>query len=140
VINEDSEHYIKSPAEFTPILGSIEALARLSQAGWRIAVVTNQSGLARGLFTLSTLHAIHQSCTSWFNPQGGGWTQSSCAHMALTRDALVESLPQHSFNKPCSDSMYQPMMRSQWATLCATFRAPRLPVFLPFWFAPVTAD
>lgn len=59
VINQDSEHYIKSPDEFIPIPGSVEALAHLSQAGWRIAVVTNQSGLARGLFTLNTLHAIH---------------------------------------------------------------------------------
>jgi len=71
VINEDSEHYIKSPAEFTPILGSIEALARLSQAGWRIAVVTNQSGLARGLFTLSTLHAIHQKLHQMVQSAGG---------------------------------------------------------------------
>jgi D-glycero-D-manno-heptose 1,7-bisphosphate phosphatase len=71
VINQDSEHYIKSPGEFTPIAGSIEALAQLSQAGWRIAVVTNQSGLARGLFTLSTLHAIHQKLHQLVQSAGG---------------------------------------------------------------------
>jgi len=71
VINQDSEHYIKSPGEFTPIPGSVEALAQLSQAGWRIAVVTNQSGLARGLFTLSTLHAIHQKLHRLVQSAGG---------------------------------------------------------------------
>jgi D-glycero-D-manno-heptose 1,7-bisphosphate phosphatase len=54
-----------------PIAGSIEALAQLSQAGWRIAVVTNQSGLARGLFTLSTLHAIHQKLHQLVQSAGG---------------------------------------------------------------------
>jgi len=71
VINQDSEHYIKSPGEFMPIAGSIEAIAQLSQAGWRIAVVTNQSGLARGLFTLSTLHAIHQKLHQLVQSAGG---------------------------------------------------------------------
>lgn len=71
VINQDSEHFIKSPDEFTPIPGSVEALAQLSQAGWRIAVVTNQSGLARGLFTLSTLHAIHQKLHRLVQSAGG---------------------------------------------------------------------
>ncbi len=48
VINEDSDAYIKSLEEWIPIPGSIDAIARLSQAGWTIAVATNQSGLARG--------------------------------------------------------------------------------------------
>lgn len=59
VINQDSDQYIKSPAEWKPIKGSIEAIARLTQAGWRIVVATNQSGIARGLFDTSTLNAIH---------------------------------------------------------------------------------
>jgi len=71
VINQDSEHYIKSPDEFVPIPGSIEALAQFSQAGWRIAVVTNQSGLARGLFTLGTLHAIHTKLHRQVQSAGG---------------------------------------------------------------------
>ena len=61
VINQDSDHYIKSPAEWKPIKGSIEAIARLTQAGWRIVVATNQSGIARGLFDTSTLNAIHDA-------------------------------------------------------------------------------
>ena len=51
VINFDSEHYIKAPSEWRPIPGSIEAIARLSQSGYRIAVATNQSGIGRGSST-----------------------------------------------------------------------------------------
>ena len=59
VINFDSDQYIKSPAEWRPIPGSIEAIARLHQGGWRIAVATNQSGIGRGLFDMATLNAIN---------------------------------------------------------------------------------
>ena len=59
VINYDSDAYIKSPQEWQPIPGSLEAIARLSQAHWRVVIATNQSGLARGLFDAGTLMAIH---------------------------------------------------------------------------------
>jgi len=59
VINQDSDSYIKSPEEWIPIPGSLEAIASLKLAGWKVAVATNQSGLARGLFDQSTLNAIH---------------------------------------------------------------------------------
>jgi D-glycero-D-manno-heptose 1,7-bisphosphate phosphatase len=58
-INQDSDQYIKSPSEWKPIPGSLQAIARLNQAGWRVAVATNQSGIARGLFDMATLNAIH---------------------------------------------------------------------------------
>ena len=60
-INHDSDNYIKSPAEWTPIPGSLEAIARLHQADYRVVVATNQSGIARGLFTTRTLFEIHDS-------------------------------------------------------------------------------
>jgi len=60
VINYDSDAFIKSPAEWIPIPGSLEAIARLNQAGYRVVVATNQSGVARGLFDMVTLNAIHQ--------------------------------------------------------------------------------
>ena len=60
VINQDSDDFIKSPAEWIPIPGSLEAIARLNQAGYRVVVATNQSGIARGLFDVKTLNAIHQ--------------------------------------------------------------------------------
>lgn len=59
VINEDSDAFIKSPDEWVPVPGSLEAIARLSHAGWRIVVASNQSGIWRGLFTMDTLNAIH---------------------------------------------------------------------------------
>ena len=58
-INHDSEHHVKSVDEWRPIKGSLEAIARLSQAGYRVVVATNQSGIARGLFDTATLIAIH---------------------------------------------------------------------------------
>jgi D-glycero-D-manno-heptose 1,7-bisphosphate phosphatase len=60
VINYDSDAFIKSPNEWIPIPGSLEAIARLNQAGYRVVVATNQSGIARGLFDIVTLNAIHQ--------------------------------------------------------------------------------
>ncbi|HKI65425.1 MAG TPA: D-glycero-beta-D-manno-heptose 1,7-bisphosphate 7-phosphatase [Burkholderiales bacterium] len=60
-INHDSDQYIKSPEEWKPIKGSMEAIARLTQAGYRIVVATNQSGIARGLFDMTTLNLIHDA-------------------------------------------------------------------------------
>jgi len=60
VINQDSATFIKTPDEWIPIPGSLEAIARLNQADYRVVVATNQSGIARGLFNIMTLNAIHQ--------------------------------------------------------------------------------
>ena len=60
VINADSAAFIKSPAEWKPLPGSLEAIARLCQADYRVILATNQSGVARGLFDMDTLNAIHQ--------------------------------------------------------------------------------
>jgi HAD superfamily hydrolase (TIGR01662 family) len=60
VINYDYDHYIKSPEEWIPIPGSLEAIARLTHAGYHIGVATNQSGVGHGLFNIETLHCIHQ--------------------------------------------------------------------------------
>ena len=70
-INQDSDQYIKSPSEWTPIPGSLPAIARLNQAGWRIAVATNQSGIARGLFDMAALNAIHAEMHRAVNLAGG---------------------------------------------------------------------
>ena len=59
VINHDSAQFIKSPEEWRPIPGSLEAIARFNQAGFHVIVATNQSGLGRGLFDMTTLNAIH---------------------------------------------------------------------------------
>ena len=59
VINFDSDQFIKTPEEWKPIPGSLEAIARLNQAGYRVVVATNQSGIGRGLFDMPMLNAIH---------------------------------------------------------------------------------
>jgi D-glycero-D-manno-heptose 1,7-bisphosphate phosphatase len=59
VINQDSANFIKNPNEWIALPGSLEAIALLNQSGIRVAVATNQSGIARGLFDMATLNAIH---------------------------------------------------------------------------------
>jgi D-glycero-D-manno-heptose 1,7-bisphosphate phosphatase len=70
-INHDSDHYIKSLEEWRPIKGSLEAIARLTQAGYRIVVATNQSGISRGLFTTRTLFEIHDHLQRVASQAGG---------------------------------------------------------------------
>ncbi len=60
VINQDSDDYIKRPEEWIPVPGSLKAIARANRAGFRVIVVTNQSGLARGYFDINKLNAIHK--------------------------------------------------------------------------------
>jgi D-glycero-D-manno-heptose 1,7-bisphosphate phosphatase len=71
VINLDSDQYIKSPEEWKPIAGSLEAIARFTQAGFRVVVATNQSGLGRGLFDMATLNAMHDKMHKAVNQLGG---------------------------------------------------------------------
>ncbi|RTL55807.1 MAG: D-glycero-beta-D-manno-heptose 1,7-bisphosphate 7-phosphatase [Rhodocyclaceae bacterium] len=71
VINHDSDQYIKSPDEWKPIPGSPEAIARLNQAGYRVVVSTNQSGVGRGLFDMDTLNAIHEKMVRTIAQVGG---------------------------------------------------------------------
>ncbi|KXW57963.1 D-glycero-beta-D-manno-heptose 1,7-bisphosphate 7-phosphatase [Ferrovum myxofaciens] len=71
VINADSDRFIKSPEEWHPIPGSLAAIARLNHAGYQVVIATNQSGIARGLFDLTTLNAIHQKMIDALAQQGG---------------------------------------------------------------------
>jgi D-glycero-D-manno-heptose 1,7-bisphosphate phosphatase len=71
VINYDSDQFIKSPDEWRPIPGSLEAISRLNHAGFRVVVATNQSGLGRGLFDMATLIAIHEKMHKALSQVGG---------------------------------------------------------------------
>ena len=71
VINQDSDAYIKSLEEWIPIPGSIEAIAQLSQAGWTVAIATNQSGIARGYYSLAPLDAMHTRMRELVRGLGG---------------------------------------------------------------------
>lgn len=59
VINQDSDAFVKSPDEWIALPGSVDAIALLSRSGWRVVIASNQSGIARGLFSMDTLNAIH---------------------------------------------------------------------------------
>lgn len=71
VINLDSEDFIKSPDEWQPIPNSLEAIALLNRAGFKVVVVTNQSGIGRGLFTLDALEAMHAKMRQLTAEKGG---------------------------------------------------------------------
>ncbi len=71
VINEDSPDFVKSPQEWRPLPGSLRALGAATQAGFRITIVSNQSGLARGLFKLEDLHRIHSRLVHEAELHGG---------------------------------------------------------------------
>ena len=71
VINYDSPSYIKSPDQWKPIPRSLDAIARLTQADYRVAVATNQAGIGRGLFEMATLNAIHDKMHRAVGQAGG---------------------------------------------------------------------
>ena len=70
-INEDSVEYVKSPHEWMPLPGALEAIAKLNHAGWHVVVATNQSGLGRGLFDVAALNAMHAKMHSMLAAVGG---------------------------------------------------------------------
>lgn len=83
VINVESSEFVKSPEEWIPIKGSLEAIGRLSQAGFEIVVITNQSGIGRGYFSADMLAKMHARMID-FVQQYGGKIQSIlfCPHTA----------------------------------------------------------
>ena len=71
VINVDSDKFIKSPAEWRPIPGSLEAIARLNHMGYRVVIASNQSGIGRGLFDMGALNAINDKMYRALSHVGG---------------------------------------------------------------------
>tara|TARA_R110000782_G_scaffold91456_14_gene174706 strand:- start:1848 stop:2408 length:561 start_codon:yes stop_codon:yes gene_type:complete len=71
VINRESADFVKSAAEWQPLEGSIKAIAALSKGGFRVAVASNQSGLARGLFDYGALYAMHEKMRDLVTAAGG---------------------------------------------------------------------
>ncbi|MFT3953592.1 MAG: D-glycero-beta-D-manno-heptose 1,7-bisphosphate 7-phosphatase [Piscinibacter sp.] len=70
-INEDRDDYVKSPEEWTPVPGALEAIARLNHNGWHTVVASNQSGIGRGLFDMATLNAMHVKMHQMLAKHGG---------------------------------------------------------------------
>jgi D-glycero-D-manno-heptose 1,7-bisphosphate phosphatase len=70
-INADSDEFIKSPQEWQPLPGALEAIARMNHAGWHVAIASNQSGLGRGLFDVASLNAMHAKMHKLLSTLGG---------------------------------------------------------------------
>jgi D-glycero-D-manno-heptose 1,7-bisphosphate phosphatase len=70
-INEDRDDFVKSPEEWVPLPGALEAIARLNHAGWHTVLATNQSGLGRGLFDMAMLNAMHARMNQMLAKHGG---------------------------------------------------------------------
>ena len=70
-INTESADFIKSPEEWMPLPGALEAIARLNHAGWHVVVASNQSGLGRGLFDVASLNAMHAKMYKMLAAVGG---------------------------------------------------------------------
>ena len=92
VLNEDSDAFVKSVDEWIPLTGSAEAVARLCKAGHTVTVATNQSGLARGYFTLADLEAMHAKMTALAEQQGGSFAHIAFVHMVRTTVAIAVNL------------------------------------------------
>lgn len=78
VINRDSPDYIKNEAEWIPLPGSLEAIARLYSAGWTIRVATNQSGVGRGYYSLEMMHRINDKMLGLVQKLGGDIDRIAC--------------------------------------------------------------
>jgi D-glycero-D-manno-heptose 1,7-bisphosphate phosphatase len=71
ILNEYRDDHVKSPDEWVPIPGALEAVARLNHAGWHAVVATNQSGIGRGMIDMATVNAVHASMNRRLMEQGG---------------------------------------------------------------------
>lgn len=70
-INADSDDFVKSPDEWQPLPGALEAIARLNHAGFHVVIASNQSGLGRGLFDVASLNAMHAKMHKMLSAHGG---------------------------------------------------------------------
>jgi D-glycero-D-manno-heptose 1,7-bisphosphate phosphatase len=70
-INRASEEFVKSPEEWHPLPGALEAISRLNHAGFHVVLATNQSGLGRGLFDMAALNAVHAHMLKTLAALGG---------------------------------------------------------------------
>ncbi len=70
-INRASDEFVKSPEEWEPLPGALEAIGRLNHAGYHVVLATNQSGLGRGLFDMAALNSVHAHMVKTLSAHGG---------------------------------------------------------------------
>ena len=108
VINEDSADYIKSADEWHPIAGSLDAIGRLSRAGWRVVVATNQSGLRRKLFDVEALSRIHDRMHRQL-AEVGGRIDAIFICPCLPRERCTCRKPAPGMLEAISERLHQPL-------------------------------
>ena len=91
-INSDSDDFVKTPEEWTPLPGALEAIARLNQAGWHVVIASNQSGLGRGLFDVASLNAMHAKMHKMLAAVGGRVDAIFTARTALKKAVIAANL------------------------------------------------
>ncbi len=113
VINQDSKVYIKSPDEWIALPGSLEAIAKLNKSGYKVAVASNQSGIARGLFSEKTLQQIHQKMHKELAKVGGHFDAVSyCPHQPDDNCNCRKPKPKmlldlmHKFNASAAETIF----------------------------------
>jgi len=121
-LNVDDKAIIASADDWVPVPGALEAVARLNQAGWRVVVATNQSGLGRGLFDVATMNAVHTKMHKMLAAVGGRVDAVFfCPH---TRDDACDCRkPQPGLMHAISDGSKFPYRRWLWRAIpCGIFR------------------
>ncbi len=71
ILNRFREDHVKEPAEWEPIPGALEAVARLNHAGWHVVVATNQAGIGRGMIDMAAVNAVHLQMIKLLAARGG---------------------------------------------------------------------
>ncbi|MFO1338806.1 MAG: D-glycero-beta-D-manno-heptose 1,7-bisphosphate 7-phosphatase [Burkholderiaceae bacterium] len=71
ILNRFREDHVKEPAEWEPIPGALEAVARLNHAGWHVVVATNQAGIGRGMIDMAAVNAVHLHMMKMLAAKGG---------------------------------------------------------------------
>jgi hypothetical protein len=120
VINRDSDQFIKTPDEWMPIEGSLEAIAMLNQAGYRVVVASNQSGIGRGLFEMSALNAMHEKMYKALATSAAASKPSSSARTRPPTTATAASPNPACTSRLASASASSCAPCPRWAIRCAT--------------------
>ena len=89
-VNEDRDDFVKSPDEWVPLPGALEAIARMNHAGWHVVIASNQSGLGRGLFDMAAVNAMHAKMNQLLARQGGRKKGASSVYIRDPDGNLLE--------------------------------------------------
>ena len=108
VLIENRSDYVKSIDEVSLIPSVPEAIAQLWKYGYEICVVTNQAGVGKGLYSISTVQAIHQFIENKLQRYGKGkihWyfcphrSEEGCRCRKPNPGMLTQAIAEHNFKQ-----------------------------------------